>query len=67
LLVERLPVPHASSDEFRPLRDGREWVLLLGEKAPKLGVMPADLMPGAVSVGANATAELLDLPDELLT
>jgi hypothetical protein len=29
-------------------------------------MMPAELMAGAVSVGANAPAELLDLVDELL-
>jgi hypothetical protein len=66
LFVQRLTVPHTSPDEFRPFRYDREGILLLGKKAPQRGVMPAELMARAVSMGANATAELLDLIDELL-
>jgi hypothetical protein len=66
LLVERLTVPYASPNEFWPFRDDWEWILLLGKKAPQRGMMPAELMASAVSMGANATAELLDLRDELL-
>jgi hypothetical protein len=66
LFVERLPVPHTSTDELWPFRDRREWIRLLGKKTPERGMMPAELMARAVSMRANATAELLDLADELL-
>jgi hypothetical protein len=67
LSVQRLTVPHTSPDELWPVRYDREWILLLWKKAPQRGVMPAELMARAVSMGANATAELVDLIDELLT
>jgi hypothetical protein len=66
LFVEGLTVPHTSSDEFWPFRYDREGIPLLGKKAPQRGVMPAELMACAVSMGANATAELLDFVDESL-
>jgi hypothetical protein len=65
-LVERLTVPHTPADELRPGRYDRERILLLGKKAPQRGVMPAELMARAVSMGANATAKPPDLGDELL-
>jgi hypothetical protein len=66
LLVERLTVPHAPTDELWPVRYDGERILLLGKKAPQRGVMPAELMARAVSMGANTTAELPDLVAELL-
>jgi hypothetical protein len=66
LFVQRLPVPHTPSDELRPFRYDWQWILLLGKEAPQRGVMPAELVSRAVSMGANATAELPDFAEELL-
>src|SRR5262249_33924638 len=64
--VEGLAVAHAAADELRPGRDGGHRVRLLGEEAPERGVVPAERVPRAVAVGADAPAELLDLGDELV-
>jgi hypothetical protein len=67
LNVERLSVSHASPHELGPVGDDREWILLLGKKAPQLRMVPAELVKRAVSVDADAAAKLFDLGYELLT
>jgi hypothetical protein len=66
LYVEGLPVPHASTHELGPVRHHREGILLLGEKAPQLRVVPAELVKGAVPVYADPAAELPDFGHQLL-
>jgi len=66
LYVERLPVAHASPHELGPVGNDREWILLLGKKAPQFRMVPAELVKGAVSVNPDAAAELPDLGHQLL-
>jgi hypothetical protein len=65
LLIERLAVANAAPKELRPIRHGGKRVLLLREEAPETGVMPAELLTGAVSVFANAPAKLENLLHQL--
>jgi hypothetical protein len=66
LYVEGLPVSHASTDELGPVRHDRDGILLLGEKAPQLRMMPTELVKGAVPVCADTAAELSHLGYQLL-
>ena len=66
LLVERLPVLDAARQEFRPGRHRRHRVRLLGQQAPELGVMPAEVVAGRIAVLADAGAEFLHLRDQLV-
>src|SRR5262249_26501115 len=67
LPVQRLPVLHASLDELRPLRDDRNGVGLLGQKAPQVRMKPAQIVESAVAVLANAMTQLPNLRDQLFT
>jgi hypothetical protein len=42
-------------------------MFLLRQEAPQRGVMPAELVTGAVTVGANAAAELSHFLDQMLS
>jgi len=67
LFVERLAVTHAAPDERGPLGNHRLRVRPLRKQAPQTGVVPAQLVLGAVAMFADARAQLLDLADQLLT
>ena len=65
LLVERLAIPDTASHELWPFRDRGHRVRWLWQQAPKRGVMPAQFVARAVSMGADASAQSLDLGDQL--
>jgi hypothetical protein len=65
LLIERLTIANAASEELRPIGHRRQRVLPLGEESPEAGMMPAELLTGAVAVLANASAKLAHLLDQL--
>lgn len=48
-LVETLSIAHAAKQEFRPRRHGDFRLNALGQKGPKLGVVPAQVVSAGVA------------------
>src|SRR5262245_43549378 len=67
LLVERLAIAGAAAQEFRPGRNGNGWIYLLREQRPHRGVVPAQIVPGAVPVRADGVAQFPHLGDQMLS
>jgi hypothetical protein len=62
----RLAIADTASQELRPLWDGGHGVGGLGQETPELGVVPAEVVSGAVAMLPNAVPQALLLPDEIL-
>src|SRR5262245_51281512 len=58
LLVERLAIADAAAQELGPRRNSDRRVELFREQRPQGRMMPAQLVPRAIPVGANAPAQL---------
>src|SRR5699024_4993080 len=67
LLIERLPVRNASAHELRPGRDGNVWIDLFGQGPPKIGMMPAQVMPRTVAMLTHRGAKLHHLSQQLVS
>jgi hypothetical protein len=65
LLVQRLPIPYAASQELRPVRNHREGIGFLRQQSPERRMMPAEGMPAAVAMFSNSLPQLFRLSDEL--
>ena len=66
LVVERLSVAHAASQELWPRWHRRLWISGLGEQAPQLRMVPTQLVASAVAVLADPVPEANDLVHELV-
>lgn len=64
--IERLAIAETTAKELGPFRDGEAGIDFFGEEIPKLRMMPAEVMAGAVTVLADACAEFFDFGDELV-
>src|SRR5882757_2405780 len=66
LAVQRFPVSQASTQEFWPRRHRDFGRNRLGQQSPKLGMMPAKIVAGAVAVRANAGPQTFHLSNKSL-
>ena len=66
LSIERLSVAKAAAEKLRPVRDLGKRVLPFGQEAPKVGVVPAELVSARVAVAADAQTQTLRFGDELI-
>src|SRR5262249_31875989 len=44
LFIERLPIADATPKKLRPGRHGDQWLGLLGQQIPQVGVMPTEFV-----------------------
>jgi hypothetical protein len=65
LVVERLPVADAASQELWPLRHFRQGISGFGQETPELGMVPAELMVRAVTVPTDTVPQADYLLHEL--
>ena len=66
MAVERLPVTYAALQECGPGGDVRDRIGPFGEEAPQRGMVPAEVLAGAVAMLADALAEPAHFGDELV-
>src|SRR5688572_21697740 len=66
LAIERLPIANAAAQELRPGRHGGLRITALGQQTPELGMVPAELVPSAVTMRAYAGAQTAYLGDQLV-
>lgn len=66
LLIERLPIPYAATEELRPIGNDRKWIRSLRQQRPQRRMMPTQIVAGAVTVLANTLAEPFHFGDELV-
>ena len=66
MVVERLPVADAASQELWPLRHLRQRISGFGQETPELGMVPAELMVRAVTVPADTVPQADNLLHELV-
>jgi hypothetical protein len=66
LLVERLAIADAALQELRPIGNDRHGIGSLWQERPKLGMMPAQLVAGAVPVRANGPPQPFDFGHQLV-
>jgi len=63
--VERSTVAYTTPHELRPIRHaGGSRLDLLGKQRPKLRLIPAERITGAVAMSANRRTEFFDLGKE---
>ena len=67
LLVKRLAILHAASNELRPVRYDGNGVALFREESPERRMVPAEFMPGAVAMLTDTSSQRLHFIDQLLT
>ena len=67
LLIERFAIPQTPTKELRPLRHTWKRVALLGKQPPQIGMVPAQLVSGAVAMRPDSGTETLDLGHECLS
>jgi hypothetical protein len=64
--VKRLPVPDAASHELGPVGDLRLWIRGFRQEPPELGMVPAEIVPGAVPMPPDPFSQTQNLVYELL-
>lgn len=64
--VEGLAVGDAASEELGPFGHGRDGVGRFGEESPELGMVPAEVVRGAVTMFANTCSQTGYFLDELV-
>src|SRR5262245_4967387 len=64
--IERFAIAQASAQEFRPRRDGNVRRDPLGQQAPEVRMMPAQIVTGAITVRADAGSQSLHFREQLL-
>src|SRR2546430_818664 len=64
--IERLPVPDAAPQELGPVRNLRERIRGFGQEPPELGMMPAEIVAGAVPMPPDPFPQTKDLVDQLV-
>src|SRR3954447_15824812 len=52
--LQRLPIAQAAAQEFRPRRNGHFGRDPIGQQSPEIGMVPAQVVTGAVPVRADA-------------
>jgi hypothetical protein len=67
LLIKRLSILHAASNELRPLRHYGNGIGLFRKESPERRMVPAELMPGAVTMLTDTPSQHPHLINELLT
>src|SRR5258707_850926 len=65
-MVERLPIFETPSQKLRPWRHRHLWVDAFRQQTPQLRMMPAQVMPRTIAVGANAGSQSLHLRNQRL-
>lgn len=66
LLIQRLTVAKAASEELRPVGDRRDGVGVLGEEFPEIGMVPAEVVAGGVAMFADAGAQAANFREEFV-
>src|SRR6266508_1292857 len=66
LALQRFAIAQAAAQKFWPGRDGHFGRDPLGQQAPEIGMVPAQVVTGAVAVRADARSETLHLRDQLV-
>jgi hypothetical protein len=64
LLIQRLAVLHAASQELRPCRYNRDRIGALRKQSPKRRMVPTEFVKTAVAMLTNAVPQLLYLTQE---
>lgn len=64
LVVEGLTIANTTAQKLRPVRNNRDWIVLLGQQTPERRVMPAQLVTRAVAMFPNALPQLLRFGNE---
>ena len=67
LLVKRLSILHAALNELRPIRHYGNGIGLFREESPERRMVPAEFMPGAVTMLTDTSSQHPHLINELLT
>lgn len=62
-----MSVGDAASEELWPFRHDRNRVGRLGQEPPELGMVPAEVLSGAVAMLADAASQAEHLPNELIS
>jgi hypothetical protein len=66
LLIQRLAIGDAPSKKFWPRRHGDVRVNAFGQSRPEVGMMPTQVVPGAVTMATYRGAQLDHFDDQLL-
>ena len=66
LLIQRLAIGDAPSKKFWPRRHSDVRVNAFGQSRPQVGMMPTQVVPGAVTMATYRGAQLDHFDDQLL-